>query len=106
MTLQISVNQPNRPEGDEIYINGLGLFKNGEQRELTEEVVGNWDIHNPDVDLRTANFPAGVEVFDPDQKQADEALLHQLEAKADAGKSSTETELSKKTTPKKTEEVK
>ncbi len=37
MALTVKVDHPDFPEGTEFGIQGLGLFKNGESREVTEE---------------------------------------------------------------------
>jgi hypothetical protein len=98
MSLTISVNQPNLPEGEPVYIQGLGLFENGSPpRQLTDEEIQNWQVFHPGRDLTKERF-YGVEISNVEQKNADEVVLHDLEK-------SEEKAAPKKTAPKTEKEV-
>lgn len=43
---KVKVNHPNLARGAEVEIPGLGVFKNGSTREVTEEQVENWRWFN------------------------------------------------------------
>ncbi len=43
---KLTVNMPNLPKGDDVIIDGLGVFKNGETSEVTAEQAAYFRRHH------------------------------------------------------------
>jgi hypothetical protein len=73
---KITVNFPNRPEGDDIEVTGLGVFKNGYEHQLTDENLMSAQAHGleiPDEGLLLGDPLPGARLYkQEDQPKEDE----------------------------------